>query len=194
MSLLRKPDGLTLEEYVQGELHSEMRHEYVAGQVYAMASAGERHNRIAGNVFFQLRSSARGGPCGVFMSDIKVRVDSFDVCYYPDGVLVCDSGDDDEYLKHRPCLILEVLSASTEATDRREKWAAYQTIPQLRYYLLADSRHRRMEYYARNTDGEWETATLDPGEVLEVVCDDYRCSLTLADTYEDVVFKEASDD
>ena len=186
MSSLRKSDHLTLEEYVKGELYSEVRHEYVAGQVYAMAGAGERHNRIALNVAFQLRASARGGPCGVFMSDMKVRVDSMDVCYYPDVTLVCDPSDNHEYLKRSPDLILEVLSASTEATDRREKWLAYRKIPSLRYYLLADSRKKQVEYFTRNTAGEWETATLDLGEVLHIAHDTYRCELTLGVIYEDV--------
>ncbi len=186
MSLLKNPRLLSLQEYVEGELYSEIRHEYVAGQVYAMAGAGERHNRIAGNLFFQLRVSARGGPCGVFMSDMKIRVDVHDVCYYPDVSLICDPEDTDEYLKRRPCLILEVSSPSTEATDRREKWFAYRGIPELRYYLLASSDERRVEYFVRGEEGDWKTAVLDEGEVLSVVCEDYRCEMTLEDIYEDV--------
>ncbi|MCB1876212.1 MAG: Uma2 family endonuclease [Chromatiales bacterium] len=188
MSSLRKPDLLSLNDYLDGELHSELRHEFVDGRVYAMAGASERHNRIAGNVFFRLRSRSGGGPCGVYISDMKIRVDAANVCYYPDVALVCEPDDDDPYLKRKPCLIAEVLSPTTEATDRREKWAVYESIPSLRYYLLIASEQRRVEYFARVPGGEWEIATLDGDEVLTVSCPGYGGLLTLDEIYEDVVF------
>lgn len=85
---------LSAEEYLEGEELAETRHEYVTGQVYAMAEAGERHNRIALNVAFQLRSKARGGHCGVFMSDMKLRIEGGERFYYPDVMLVCNESDD----------------------------------------------------------------------------------------------------
>ncbi|CAA6824085.1 MAG: Uma2 family endonuclease [uncultured Thiotrichaceae bacterium] len=75
---------LSPEEYLEGERSAELRHEYVLGEVYAMAGAGERHNRIAGNVFFQLRARARGGSCGVFMSDMKLRIKQHVQCKWGD--------------------------------------------------------------------------------------------------------------
>ena len=177
---------LSVDEYLQGELTSELRHEYIDGQVYAMAGAGERHNRIAGNAFFHLRSAARGGPCGVFMADMKVHIEAQGIFYYPDILLTCDPRDDQELYKTRPCLIVEVLSASTERTDRREKWLVYRQIPSLRYYLLVSADSRRVEYRARNADGAWEAALLDAGGSLPIRCGDYRAELTLDDLYEDV--------
>jgi Uma2 family endonuclease len=186
MTGLHKPHLLGFEAYLAGELRSPVRHEYLAGQVYAMAGAGERHNRIALNLAFKLRRTARGGPCGVFIADMKVRVDAHDVCYYPDVMVICDPADDDEYVKRRPCLIAEVLSPTTEATDRPEKWLAYRDLPSLRYYLLVGSDRRQIELYARNALNEWETAELETGGTLEIQCGDYSSALSLEQTYEDV--------
>ena len=186
MSMPDKIRRIEVEEYLEGELHAELRHEYVDGQVFAMSGAGERHNRIAGNLYYQLRSAARGGPCGVFMSDMKARIERRDIFYYPDVMLVCDPTDDEEYFKRRPCLIAEVASPSTELLDRREKLFAYREMASLRYYLLIASDRREVEYFVRGADGEWETARLEGGEVLEVVRDDYRAELRIGDLYEDV--------
>jgi Uma2 family endonuclease len=186
MSCLQPQTFLSLEAYLQSELSSPVRHEYLAGQVFAMAGAGERHNRIALNLAVGLRMAARGGPCGVFLSDMKLRVESYDACYYPDVMLVCDPHDPDEYLKHKPCLLAEVLSPSTEATDRREKGRAYRSLPGLRYYLLVASDRPRVEYWQRTAAGDWEAAELEPGETLRVDCGGYRAALTLEQIYEDL--------
>ena len=90
-SALSRP--VDIDAYLQGELSSDIRHEYVAGQVFAMAGAGEAHNRIAGNLFFHLRSATRGTPCGVFISGMKVRVKAHEAFYYPDVLLTCDPDD-----------------------------------------------------------------------------------------------------
>ena len=131
MPIVANKDFLTPDEYLEGEVHAVVRHEYVDGEVYAIAGAGEQHNRIALNIAFQLRSSARGGQCGVFMSDMKLRINSGERFYYPDVMLVCHGTDDNTHYKESPCLIAEVLSPSTEATDRREKWLAYKDINSL---------------------------------------------------------------
>jgi Uma2 family endonuclease len=186
MSARHIPSRISVDDYLQGELLSEVRHEYIDGQVYVMAGAGERHNRIALNAAFQLRGAARGGPCGVFMSDMKVQVRGGDTFYYPDVMLCCDPDDDHERCKRSPCLIVEVLSPSTETTDRREKWLAYRGLEALRYYLLVDSRSRRVGYFVRNPDGVWETAELDPGERLDIDCGDYHAGLSLEQLCEDV--------
>lgn len=181
---------LAPDEYLTAEEQASIRHEYVAGAVYAMAGAGEQHNRIAGNVFFQLRSKARGGHCGVFMSDMKLRIGHGECFYYPDVMLVCDTEDSHSHYKDSPCLIAEVLSPSTEAIDRREKWLAYTHIPSLRYYLLMAANRRHIEYYQRDAAGEWQAAILEAHETILVECGEgesrYRAGLCLDDIYEDV--------
>jgi len=194
MSARHIPAKIPVNDYLQGELLSDVRHEYIDGQVYAMAGAGERHNRIAMNAAYHLRSAARGGPCGVFMSDMKSQVRDGNTYYYPDVMVACDPSDDHELYKHSPCLIIEVQSPGTEKTDRREKWFAYRNIEALRYYLLISSQTRRVEYFARNADNIWETADLDPGETLPIHCGDYRAELSLEALYEDVRLPPPSED
>jgi len=186
MTLTEPVRSIGVEEYLRGELLSDIRHEYLGGQVYAMAGADERHNRIALNIAFQLRAVARGTACGVFISDMKLRVAARDAFYYPDVLLICDPGDDEPFFKSRPCLIVEVLSPSTEVIDRREKLIAYRALPSLRYYLLVARDTRRVEFYQADEDG-WRHQILDGTGSLRIDCGElFSATLTLADIYEDV--------
>ena len=190
MPLPQSKVPLSPDEYLEGEKQSKLRHEYVSGEVYAMAGAGEQHNRIALNLAFQLRAKARGGRCGVFMSDMKLRIDKGVCFYYPDVMLSCDTDDSHSHFKDSPCLIAEVSSPSTESIDHREKLLAYKNIPSLKYYLLIASNRQHVEYYQRNEMGEWESALLAINHVIHVQCgiDDtqYEAGLCLEDIYEDV--------
>jgi Uma2 family endonuclease len=177
-----------LDDYLQGELASDIRHEYVAGQVFAMAGAGEAHNRIAGNLFYHLRAATRGTPCGVFISDMKIRVPAHEAFYYPDVLLTCDPNDRESLYKTSPYLIAEVLSPSTEIIDRREKLIAYRTLPSLRDYLLVAQDSRRVERFRRTEAGEWHHEIIEDG-ALTFTCDGLQVCLSLADLYEDVVLE-----
>ena len=172
-------------EYLAREAAAAERHEYVAGVAYAMAGAGERHNRIAGNLFAALRVAARRTGCGVYISDMKLRVAGARAYYYPDVMLSCEPATPDAVYKDAPCLVAEVLSPSTAATDTREKLQAYCGIESLRYYLLVDSERAAVGYHIRSAGGEWLAATLDPGERLEIECGAVRASLGLGEIYED---------
>lgn len=177
--------SLTEREYLDREAQADERHEYVGGAVYAMAGADERHNRIAGNVFVTLRVAARGTPCGVYISDMKLRVARAAAYYYPDVMLSCEPASPATLSKEAPCLIAEVLSPSTAATDTREKLHAYRGIDTLRYYVIVDSDRVAVTYHVRGDDGAWLAASLDSGERLEVSCGPVRAELTLASIYED---------
>lgn len=187
MSALQKIIPLTEQDYLAYELTADIRHEFVDGQLYAMAEAGERHNSISLNIGFHLRSAARGGLCGVFISDVKLRAAHYNAYYYPDVMLVCNPDDNGEYYKQQPCFIAEVLSPSTENIDRREKLLAYLKIPSLRYYLLASTTQKSVEYFVRDAQDAWQTAFLEADETLAIDCEAYHAVLTLADIYEDVV-------
>jgi len=178
--------SIPIQEYLEGEQRSDIRHEYVAGQVFAMAGAGEKHNRIAGNLFFHLRAAARGKECGVFISDMKVRVEQNNAYYYPDVMVTCDPQDTESLHKRLPCLIVEVLSPATEAIDRREKLIAYRTLPSLRYYLLVSQEKRQVECYTRDTDNRWLIAVTEDNGSLEILCNDLKVNFSLDDIYEDV--------
>lgn len=176
---------LSVAEYLRGEQLSELRHEYVAGQVYAMAGASDVHGLLAGNLFAALRPHLRGGPCQLFVADMKVRlqVAGEDIFYYPDLVLSCDSEDRERYWRSRPCLLVEVLSEASERIDRREKFLAYTTLPSLQEYLLIAQDRQEVTIYRRRAD--WHGEVLRQGE-LRLDCLG-GLSLPLAVIYEEVV-------
>jgi Uma2 family endonuclease len=186
MANLARVYALTTEDYLAGEVLSPIRHEYVAGEVFAMAGATEEHATIAGNLFALLHAQVRGGPCRVYIADMKLRVEAADAFFYPDVFVTCDARDTSESLaKRHPSLICEVLSESTEAYDRGGKFAAYRTLETLSEYLLIDSRSRSVEVFRRQPDG-WLLAPVAPDGQLELMSLGFRC--TVDALYEDVVF------
>ncbi|RYM33232.1 Uma2 family endonuclease [Meiothermus sp. PNK-Is4] len=154
---------LSFEEYLALEERVPRKHELVDGVMYAMAGASDRHNRIVVNLVLALGPAARQRGCALYASDMKLRVGR-DTSYYPDLMVLCQP-DAGEYYKERPCLVIEVLSASTEATDRREKLAHYRRIPSLEAYLLVDSRVRRAEGYYRQGEQWLYAEAVGAGEV-----------------------------
>ena len=136
-------------EYLRAEERGEIRHEFVRGQLFDMVGGTDTHNLISLNIASGLREHLRGRPCRVFMADMKVRVAPADVYYYPDVFVTCDSRDQESYFKERPCLIVEVLSATTEGTDRREKFLAYELLQSLEEYLLVQQSRREVSSPSR---------------------------------------------
>lgn len=155
---------LSVEEYLEGELRSDIRHEYIDGEVYAMGGASDRHALIVNALAFVLTPAARRKACQLFTSDMKLRlgIAGKPVFYYPDILLSCNPVDRDVYFRSTPCLIVEVLSESTERIDRREKMLAYQTLPSLKEYLLVAQDVRRVEIYRRAN--EWQAEYVEEGE------------------------------
>lgn len=131
-------DFVTVADYLASEESSDVRHEYLGGMVYAMAGVTRPHNQIAQNLTFNLRQHLRGGPCKIYMSDIRVnfKIREDEYYYYPDIVVTCDPRDTHERFVRFPKLIVEVSSSSTERVDRREKFLAYTTIESLEEYIL----------------------------------------------------------
>ena len=172
--------SMSVEDYLEMEKTATVRHEYVAGEVYAMVGVSRTHSRIAGNIFRLLAVAAAGGPCRVHQSDMKLQIE--DVFYYPDVMVACDDEPDDPYYENSPCLVVEVVSPSTESTDRREKLAAYKRIPGLKAYLIVDQDRTRVERYFRDEEGVWLRADLVDEGRFSVPCPEM--SLTLAEVYE----------
>jgi Uma2 family endonuclease len=168
---------LSEEEYLAAEEKSPVKREFVAGRVYAMAGASERHNLLAGNLFAAVHRAC-GGNCRPFFADMRLRLDGGGIYYYPDLMIVCDPGDDDPYFKTSPCMIAEVLSPETESTDRREKLVAYQKLPSLREYLLVAQDQVRVEVFHRVTLREWGLTTLGRADTLELKCIPLRLPVT----------------
>lgn len=177
---------ITEQEYLEGEKISDIRHEYIDGEVYAMAGSSRRHNTISLNLALALRQSSRNTPCDVFNADLKVRIDSRKTYYYPDVVVTCDEdGDQDDYYIDTPCLIVEVLSKSTEQKDYREKLLAYQAIPSLQHYLIVAQDQCHIDLFYREASGDWWIQTFESLEdVITLSCPD--CEVTVAEIYEGI--------
>jgi len=144
------------EQYLKLEQESEVKHEYINGKLYAMAGASDTHVTIALNLATDLRNYLRGSDCRVYFSDMKLKINALNRFYYPDIFITCDTKDQETSLyKQFPCLIIEVLSDSTEAFDRGDKFADYQMIETLQEYLLINTRQKRLDYFRRTTEGSW---------------------------------------
>ena len=150
---------LTVEEYLKFEQGAEIRHEYVAGQIYAMTGSSREHNLIATNLISLLRPHLRGGSCRAFVSDMKVKIETgiqrADLFYYPDVVVTCNPQDRQRYFLTSPCLVIEILSPSTQATDKREKRINYQTIDSLQEYVLISQDEIKVEIYRKDNNENW---------------------------------------
>lgn len=169
------------DDYLSAERVAELRHEYVDGEIFAMVGASRRHATIVGNLFVAIRQAARARGCSAYTNDVKVRVEAANAYYYPDLVATCAPSDDDPYVVHAPALIVEVLSDSTEAIDRREKRANYQKIPSLREIVLVAQDDRRVEIYRR--DGpHWVADIVTEGDLTLTALD---LTLPLTALYED---------
>ena len=143
---------MSIQEYLALEEKSAVKHEFAAGQVFAMAGASERHNRIAMNVAGHLHQATRRSECTTFISDMRVKIDQ--VIYYTDVMVACDAADRDPYLKTAPCLIVEVLSPATERIDRGEKLYNYRQIAELKAYVLISQNEIRVDVY-RHSGVQW---------------------------------------
>ncbi|BAZ17128.1 hypothetical protein NIES4071_90060 [Calothrix sp. NIES-4071] len=178
---------LTVEEYLKAEECSDTRHEYVDGQIFAMAGASEEHNQVAGNIYAILRPHLRGTSCRAYISDMKVKVNvqKVDIFYYPDLLVTCDPNDRERYFKTNPSLIVEVLSNSTEVTDKREKRINYQNIKSLQEYILISQYEIKVELYRKDAQGNWALQILGKDDSLELKS--VGLTLTMADIYEDVL-------
>lgn len=177
---------LTIDEYLAFEKDSPVRHEYVGGELVAMAGASDRHNRVAGNIYALLWPALRGGPCRIYMSDMKMQI-SDDQIFYPDVMVTCDPEDNGEYIKKRPCLIIEVLSPSTVSIDRREKLVAYRRIESLQAYIVLYQDQKRAFRHARDEHGTWWPAEVSDKGLVPFPCPELE--LSLDEIYEGIDFR-----
>lgn len=192
MIALSERHHLTPEEYLQLEIQSQVKHEYIDGEIYAMAGTTDTHNTIVGNLFVLIRSYLRGTDCRPYFSDIKVRLEQRNCFYYPDLLVTCDPRDrDTATYKCFPKLIVEVLSESTEAFDRGDKFNDYQTLDSLEEYVLVNTKHQRVEIFQRNPQASWFFHSYSPTDERFTL---QSLNLTVstvsfADLYEEVSFE-----
>ncbi|HUK89991.1 MAG TPA: Uma2 family endonuclease [Blastocatellia bacterium] len=199
MSLPRSQPASTVGEYLELERTSEERHEFLDGQIYAMAGESIAHGDICTNLVAELRPQLRGTACRVLSKDIKIRSgpapgsrhSSRGLFSYPDVVIVCEEPQfHDEYqdVVLNPTVIIEVLSPSTEAFDRGEKWFRYQTwLPSLTDYILVSQSKPLLEHYRRQRNGDW---LYTPVKGLDGTIEVIDCSLRLVEVYDRVTFPD----
>ncbi len=178
------------EEYLERERRAEYKSEYFAGEIVAMVGAKRNHNLISGNVTTSLGVQLRNSPCEVYANDMKVRADQSRLYSYPDVVVVCGEPqfqDNEDDVLLNPTVVVEVLSPSTEAKDRGEKFLRYRQIASLTDYVLIAQNERRVEQFTKQSDGSWRLVEMfDAGEVR---LDSVGCTLTLADIYNKVTLE-----
>ncbi len=151
MQALATEAFLSVEDYLSGEQLSEVRHEYIGGDVHAMAGVSKSHNDIAGSIYLALRAHLKGKRCRAYIADVKVRLQVMDndVFYYPDVVVGCDARDKHPHFMRFPKVIIEVLSDTTERIDRREKFWSYAGIETLEECVLVAQDKREVTVFRR---------------------------------------------
>lgn len=192
---LQRQPLVTPDEYLALERTSDERHEFFEGQIFAMAGANERHNSIAGNIHAFLHARARGLGCRPYIVDMKVRIPRTGLYTYPDVSLACGDlqfeGESREVLLN-PCVLIEVLSKSTETRDRGWKFQNYWNLPSLVDYVLVSQEKPLIEHYVRRPEGNWMFEFVDGLEAtLQLAAVD--CQIPLREIYLDVQFGPEED-
>ena len=151
-----------------------------------MAGASDAHVTITGNLFTLLRNHVRGSGCCAYVADMKVRIETANIFYYPDVMVTCDEQDrtPDDF-KRYPSLIVEVLSPTTQSFERGDKFANYRTVEMLQEYVLINQERQSVECFVRNTEGRWVLYPYLEGEEIHLASVDFSCPI--AAIYEDVL-------
>lgn len=176
----------TPEEYLAWEVQQLGKHEYISGEVFAMAGGEDRHATVSGNIYITLREHLRGTPCRVYVAD--VRVQTSEAFFYPDVFVTCSKTDaQDRLSKREPSLIVEVLSPSTASYDAGAKFAHYRSIASLQEYLLVDIERRSADLFRKTPEGLWMLHPYALADSLHLASVELRAPVTalFADLEED---------
>ena len=180
--MIAVPNYISAEEYLAIERQNPIRHEYRRGLVYAMAGGTDNHDRIAFNLLKLIDNSLGDATeCRFYSGNVKVAHED-EFYYYPDAFVTCNLRDrDDRYVKRYPKLIVEVLSASTQAFDRGEKFADYQKLESLEESVLISQESQRVECHRRTAVGTWESTIYGPDD--RVVLTSIELEFAIAELY-----------
>ncbi|PSB02434.1 Uma2 family endonuclease [Merismopedia glauca] len=170
---------ISASEYLAAEEIAETKHEYVNGYIYAMAGASDNHVTITGNIFAALHNHLRNNNCRAYASDMKANISTRNCYYYPDVMVTCYERDRlcNTY-KQYPCLIVEVLSDSTEALGRGQKFDNYQQLASLQEYVLIDQNRELVNSFRRVEGGLWLLESYRSGSSLKLESLDLEIPLT----------------
>ena len=186
-----KREKLSHQEYLALEIAEGVRYEYLAGEVFAMIGGTETHALLISNATVALGNAFRDQPCRVYVSDMKLRIESADHFCYPDVQVLCEKGRRSAQHVEEPSLIVEVLSKSTESYDRGLKFEHYRSIEALDYYLLLAQDRHHAELFQRQGPDRW-LLTEASGEAGVIRLDRWDIDLQLSELYRQVEFdKEA---
>lgn len=147
---------ITMSDYLEGENLSEIKHEYIYGEVFAMAGTSDRHNRIAINLGSKIDNHLTESDCETFIESVKLKADA-QTFYYPDVMVACDDAPESAYYREEPILIVEILSPTTERTDPNEKLIVNKNISTLQEYVIVWQEKMQIEIHRRQQDGNWLT-------------------------------------
>jgi Uma2 family endonuclease len=194
MSTLEPPQKYSTEEYLEMEVRSNDRHEYRDGEIVLMTGATPNHNRIARNLCTAMTMGLQGSSFEVFVADQRLWIEQARLHTYPDimvieGALVLQSGRKDTVVN--PTLIIEVLSKSTQAYDRGDKFAAYRTIPGFQEYVLVDQYSQHIEHYVKISTKKWDFQEYDETDTV-VPLKSIDLEVTIAYIYDKVEFIAAA--
>lgn len=164
-------------EYLKGEPETEIKHEYIDGQIYAMGGASYEHNLLSATISRKIGNALEGKPCDVLQSDFKIKIGA--KYFYPDVLVKCDK--DNRFYTERPIVIVEVASESTRKFDRTYKFEIYKQIPSLIEYVLVEQNKCLVEVYKRDGD-LWVYASYVLGDVLCFKAMD--CSISIEEVYD----------
>lgn len=187
---------MTETDYLAFERQSEIKHEFMAGEAYAMSGASEAHNLITTSVIAVLYNQLRGRSCKVYPSDMKVRTPATGSYAYPDITVICGEArfaDDQHDVLFNPTMIIEVMSPSTERYDRGQKFQHYREIESLQEYILIAQDSPRIERFARQENLFWQFNDAH-GMDASLELSSIGCTLTLVEIYEQVTFVAAEDE
>jgi len=188
MGLPKLKTKVSVDDYLEGEMLSTVKHEYIDGEVYAMAGASDIHNMIAGEMYALLLSHLRNSKYQTFIGDIKVRA-SKEVYYYPDVLVSCEQNPENPYFRNQPILIIEVTSPSTAHIDRREKLLFYQQMPSVQEYVVVDQHKMNVEVHRRQANGGWITYYFNESDdIVELAS--VELSIPLPEIYRRVRFQK----
>jgi Uma2 family endonuclease len=179
----------TSEEYFAWEEQQLERHEYIDGEVYAMSGGTINHGDIAGNFLSLLKTHMRGSSCKTLNSNCRVSIIGATKYVYPDISVTCDDRDKtmSQYITY-PCLIVEVLSPTTEAYDRGKKFKMYRCNPSLQEYVLVSVDTIEIELFRKTETDDWRIINYQTGDTVELKSVNLTCQIE--QIYEDIVFPE----
>lgn len=186
MGLAKLKTKISVADYLKGEEVSDIRYEYVDGEVYAIAGTSQNHSRITRNFLTALTNHLIDSDCEPYSENTKVRAE--EAFYYPDILVSCEGEFNNKYFSEEPILIVEVISPSTERIDRHEKLHAYRDMPSVTEYVIVEQEKMEIEIHRRQSDGNWITYFYAENDT-EFTLESVNLTLQLSEVYRRVTFE-----